>query len=44
MAPMVLEIRPDGEVVGQALASGCRFSGLATQNVAPYMASLDVSR
>jgi len=43
MAPMVLEIRPDGEVVGQALASGCRFSGLATQNVAPYMASLDVS-
>ena len=43
MAPMVLEIRPDGEVVGQALASGCRFSGLATQNIAPYMAKLDVS-
>ncbi len=43
MAPMVIELRPDGEVVGQASASGCRFSGLATQNVAPYMASLDVS-
>ncbi len=43
ISPMVLEVRPDGEVVGQASASGCRFSGLATQNVAPYMASLDVS-
>ena len=43
MAPMVIELRPDGEVVGQASASGCRFSGLATQNVAPYMASLDLS-
>ena len=43
MAPMVIELRPDGEVVGQASASGCRFSGLATQSVAPYMASLDVS-
>ncbi len=32
-----------GEVVGQASAIGCKFSGLATQNVAPYMASLDVS-
>ena len=43
ISPIVLEIRPDGEVVGQASASGCRFSGLATQNVAPYMANLDVS-
>ncbi len=43
MAPMVIELRPDGEVVGQASASGCRLSGLATQNIAPYMASLDVS-
>lgn len=43
MAPMVIELRPDGEVVGQASASGCRFSGLATQNIAPYMASVDVS-
>jgi hypothetical protein len=43
MTPIVLEVRPDGEVVGQAPASGCRFSGLATQNVAPYIASLDVS-
>ena len=43
MAPMVVEIRPDGEVVGQASTSGCKLSGLATQNFAPYMASLDVS-
>ena len=43
MAPMVIELRPDGEVVGQASTSGCRFSGLATQFVAPNMASLDVS-
>ena len=43
MAPMVIELRPDGEVVGQASTSGCRFSGLATQYVAPNMASLDVS-
>lgn len=43
MAPMVIEIRPDGEVLGQAASSGCRFSGLATQFVAPSMASLDVS-
>ena len=43
MAPMVIELRPDGEVVGLASASGCMFSGLATQYVAPYMASLDVS-
>ena len=43
MAPMVIELRPDGEVVGQASTSGCRFSGLATQYLAPYMASLDVS-
>ena len=43
MASMVIELRPDGEVVGQASESGCRFSGLATQNVAPYMASMDVS-
>ena len=42
MAPMVIELRPDGEVVGQASTSGCKFSGLATL-VAPYMASLDVS-
>ena len=43
MAPMVIELRPDGEVVGQASTSGCRFSGLATQYLAPYMATLDVS-
>jgi len=43
MAQMVIELRPDGEVVGQASSSGCRFSGLATQFVAPNMASLDVS-
>ena len=43
MAPVVIELRPDGEVVGQASTTGCRFSGLATQNVAPYMARLDVS-
>ena len=43
MAPVVIELRPDGEVVGQASTSGCRFSGLATQYLAPYMASLDVS-
>ena len=43
MTPMVIELRPDGEVVGQASTSGCRFSGLATQFVAPNMASLDVS-
>jgi len=43
MAPVVIELRPDGEVVGEASASRCRFSGLATQNIAPYMASLDVS-
>ena len=43
MAPMVIELRPDGEVVGQASTSGCRFSGLATQYVVPNMASLDVS-
>ena len=43
MTPMVIELRPDGEVLGQALASGCRFSGLATQYLAPNMASMDVS-
>lgn len=43
MAPMVIELRPDGEVIGQASTSGCKFSGLATQHIAPYMASLDVS-
>ena len=43
MSSMVIELRPDGEVVGQASTSGCRFSGLATQYVAPNMASLDVS-
>ena len=43
IASSVVEIRSDGEVVGQASASGCVLSGLATQNVAPYMASLDVS-
>ena len=43
MAPMVIELRSDGEVVGQASTSGCKFSGLTTQHIAPYMASLDVS-
>lgn|GEM_PF-2338414 len=43
MAPMVIELRPDGEVIGQASASGCRFSGLATPNIGPYVATLDVS-
>ena len=43
IAPLVVEIRPDGEVVGQASASGCVLSGLATQSIAPYIASLDVS-
>ena len=44
MAPMVIELRPDGEVVGQASTSGCQFSGLATQFVTPNMASVDVQR
>ena len=39
---VVMEIHTDGEVVGQATSSGCKFSGLATQ-IAPYMATLDVS-
>ena len=43
MTPMVVEPRPDREVVGQSSTSGCRFSGLATQYVAPNMASLDGS-
>ena len=43
VAPMVIELRPEGEVLGQASTSGCRFSGLATQFVAPYIANLDVS-
>ena len=43
IASLVVEIRPDGEVVGQVSASGCVLSGLAAQNFAPYMASLDVS-
>jgi hypothetical protein len=43
IAPSVIEIRPDGEVMGQASASGCVLSGLATQNIAPYIGSLDVS-
>jgi len=43
MAPVVVELRPNGEVVGQASLSGCKFSGLATQFAALTMASLDVS-
>lgn len=43
LTPLVLEIRPDGEVAGVISGAGCRFSGLATQGVAPYLASLDVS-
>jgi len=43
IAPMVIEIRPDGEVVGQASSSGCKLSGLATQHIAPYIAALDLS-
>ncbi|MEO8924641.1 MAG: hypothetical protein ABI330_17745 [Caldimonas sp.] len=42
IAGAVIEIRSDGEVVGQATSSGCKFSGLAA-HIAPYLATLDVS-
>ena len=43
ISPMVLELKPDGEVAGIIPSAGCKASGLTTQFVAPYIAHLDVS-
>jgi hypothetical protein len=39
----VIELKENGEVVGVIPAVGCTMSGLATQFLAEYMASVDVS-
>ncbi len=43
VTPTVIELKENGEVVGVIPAAGCTMSGLATQFVAEYMASVDVS-
>lgn len=43
IAPMVIELKNDGEVVGVIPAATCSLSGLATQFVAEHMASVDVT-
>ena len=43
VTPMVIEIRPTGEVVGVIPAAGCKISGLSTTMIAPYIADLNVS-
>ena len=43
VTPMVIELKENGEIVGVIPAVGCKLSGLATQFVAEYMASVDVS-
>jgi hypothetical protein len=43
VTPMVIELKQSGEVVGVIPAPGCTISGLATQFVAEYMASIDIS-
>lgn len=43
ISPIVLELRPNGEVLGIMMEAGCKISGLTQQFVAPYIASLDVS-
>jgi hypothetical protein len=40
---MVIELKSNGEVIGVIPDAGCKLSGLATQFVAEYMASVDVS-
>lgn len=43
VTPMVIELKQDGEVRGVIPAAGCSLSGLTTQLVAAYMASVDVT-
>jgi len=43
VAPIVIELKATGEVVGVIPEAGCSLSGLATQFVAANMASVDVS-
>lgn len=43
VTPMVIELRATGEVAGVIPAKGCAISGLATEFVAPYVATVDVS-
>jgi hypothetical protein len=43
VTPLVIDIRPTGEVTGVIPAAGCKLSGLASQFVSPSAASLDVS-
>ena len=43
VVPLVIEIGQDGQVIGTAAEAACKLSGLATQFVTPYMASIDVS-
>ncbi len=43
VTPIVVELRPTGEVVGTIREAGCTLSGLTMQFVTANMASLDVS-
>lgn len=43
VTPLVIELKPSGEVVGVMTDSGCSLSGLSTQFVAPYAANIDVT-
>lgn len=43
VTPLVIELKESGEVTGIMSDAGCKLSGLATQFVAPHMASVDVT-
>ena len=43
VTPIVMELKPSGEVVGVMSEAGCKLSGLATQFVTPQAASVDVT-
>jgi Domain of unknown function (DUF4124) len=43
IAPLVIELAPDGKVTGVVSEAGCKISGLTTQFVTPRVASIDVT-
>jgi len=43
IAPMVIELQPDGRVQGAINDAGCKLSGLTTQFISAMVASVDVT-
>jgi hypothetical protein len=41
IAPLVIELAPDGKVMGVVSEAGCKISGLTTQFITPRVASID---